>query len=144
MAGIYIHIPFCKKACNYCNFHFSLSNNYNELINSIIKEIELNQKKFRKNIVSSIYFGGGTPSIINEYLIQKIINKIFKNYNVKKNCEVTIEANPDDINEIKLESWKRSNINRVSLGVQSFNDNILLKINRTHDSKMAKEAIKKF
>ena len=143
MAGIYVHIPFCKKACNYCNFHFSISKNHRQIIESILMEIEMNQKKISKKIISTIYIGGGTPSIIDEKFINQILKSIMSKYIITSDCEITIEANPDDINEKKLKSWKKSGINRISLGVQSFNDLILKKLNRSHNSTVAIRAIEK-
>ena len=143
MAGVYIHIPFCKKACHYCNFHFSTKKNYTVLINAILKEIEINQKKFNNKNISTIYFGGGTPSIIENRHIQKIIKKVKNQYNVFKNCEITLEVNPDDVNREKLKNWNKIGINRLSLGVQTFDNNILKKLNRIHTAEMAISAIKK-
>ena len=120
MAGVYIHIPFCKKACHYCNFHFSTKKNYTVLVNAILKEIEINQKKFNNKNISTIYFGGGTPSIIENRHIQKIITKVKNQYNVFKNCEITLEVNPDDVNREKLKKWNKIGINRLSLGAQTF------------------------
>ena len=129
MAGVYIHIPFCKKACHYCNFHFSTKKNYTVLVNAILKEIEINQKKFNNKNISTIYFGGGTPSVIENRHIQKIITKVKNQYNVFKNCEITLEVNPDDVNREKLKNWNKIGINRLSLGVQTFDNNILKKLN---------------
>ena len=143
MPGIYIHIPFCKRACHYCNFHFSTLSNHSELVSSIITEIDANQKKFQYSDVSTIYFGGGTPSIIEEDLLHKILLKINDKFKINNNCEVTIEANPDDISIDKLKKWKRIGFNRISLGVQSFNDVILKKLNRIHTSKQSHNAINK-
>ena len=143
MAGVYIHIPFCKKACHYCNFHFSTQKNYKTLVYAIIKEIEINQKKFNNKNISTIYFGGGTPSIIENELIKKIIIKINNNYKVSKDCEITLEVNPDDVTTKKLNSWKKIGINRLSLGVQTFNDNLLKQLNRIHTSKDAIKSINK-
>lgn len=143
MPGIYIHIPFCKRACHYCNFHFSTLSNHSELVSSIITEIDANQKKFQYSDVSTIYFGGGTPSIIEENLLHKILLKINDKFKINNNCEVTIEANPDDISIDKLKKWKRIGFNRISLGVQSFNDIILKKLNRIHTSKQSHNAINK-
>ena len=143
MAGIYIHIPFCKKACNYCNFHFSTLKNYRQIINSILTEIEMNQKNIAKKIISTIYIGGGTPSIINENFINQILISIRTKYTITESCEITIEANPDDINYKKLRSWKKFGINRISLGVQSFNDIILKSLNRNHNSITAISSIDK-
>ena len=128
MSGIYIHIPFCKKACIYCDFHFSTLKNHTEIINSILAEIDLNQKEFKKNNISTIYFGGGTPSIIDSRLINKGMQSILKNHSIKEECEITIEANPDDITAKNIKSWKKIGFNRISLGVQTFNDICLKKL----------------
>ena len=141
MSGIYIHIPFCKKACIYCDFHFSTSRNYSEIIDSILTEIQLNQKKIKKNKISTIYFGGGTPSIIDIEFIDKLIKSIIENHEVEKECEVTIEANPDDITIKKLKSWKNIGFNRLSLGVQTFDETSLKILNRTHNKNQALKAI---
>ena len=130
-------------ACHYCNFHFSTLSNYSELVSSIITEIDANQKKFKYSDVSTIYFGGGTPSIIEEDLLHKVLIKINDKFKINNNCEVTIEANPDDISFDKLERWKKIGFNRISLGVQSFNDTILKKLNRIHTSRQSHNAIKK-
>ena len=106
-------------------------------------EIEMNQKKISKNIISTIYIGGGTPSIINEKFINQILTSIRSKYIITNDCEITIEANPDDISKKKLNSWKKFGINRISLGVQSFNDKILKKLNRSHNSTVALNAIEK-
>jgi oxygen-independent coproporphyrinogen-3 oxidase len=142
MAGIYVHIPFCKMACHYCNFHFSTLSNYSELVSSIINEIDANQKKFNYSDISTIYFGGGTPSIIEADLLNKIILKINNQFNISDNCEITIEANPDDISNKKLRKWKEIGFNRISLGIQSFNDKVLKKLNRIHTSNDSLNAIK--
>ena len=141
MSGIYIHIPFCKKACIYCDFHFSTSRNYSEIIDSILTEIQLNQKKIKKNKISTIYFGGGTPSIIDIKFIDKSIKSIIENHDIEKECEVTIEANPDDITIKKLKSWKDIGFNRLSLGVQTFDETSLKILNRTHNKDQALKAI---
>ena len=120
MAGIYIHIPFCKKACHYCNFHFSTSLALKEqMIRCLIKELEL-QKNYLNENIETIYFGGGTPSLLQAAEIEAILNSIYANYTVNEDIEITLEANPDDINKLKLKSWKLIGINRFSLGVQSF------------------------
>ena len=129
-------------ACHYCNFHFSTLSNYSELVSSIINEIDANQKKFNYSDISTIYFGGGTPSIIDAYLLDSIILKINDKFNISSNCEITIEANPDDISTEKLIKWKEIGFNRISLGVQSFNNKILKKLNRIHTSDESLSAIK--
>jgi oxygen-independent coproporphyrinogen-3 oxidase len=141
VAGIYIHIPFCKQACTYCNFHFSTNKkSVDKLINSLCKEIELRKHEVNESI-ETIYFGGGTPSIIEHDFIEKIINSIFKNYSVAPKIECTLEANPDDINEENLLSWKNIGVNRFSLGIQSFIEEELKWMNRSHNAVEAKNCI---
>lgn len=141
VAGIYIHIPFCKQACTYCNFHFSTNKkNVDKLINSLCKEIELRKHEVNESI-ETIYFGGGTPSIIEHDFIEKIINSIFKNYSVAPKIECTLEANPDDINNKNLLSWKNIGVNRFSLGIQSFIEEELKWMNRSHNAVEAKNCI---
>jgi oxygen-independent coproporphyrinogen-3 oxidase len=141
LLGIYIHIPFCKKSCHYCNFHFSTSlKNKENMIKAINKEIY--QKAILNNDkVSTIYFGGGTPSILDVEEINLIIENIYKNFNVGKNIEITIEANPDDLSKHKLNDLSKTKINRISIGVQSFIDKELKIMNRVHDSKKAIKSI---
>ena len=141
MLGIYIHIPFCKKSCHYCNFHFSTSlKNKEDMIKAINKEIY--QKAILNNDkVSTIYFGGGTPSILEVEEINLIIENIYKNFNIGKNIEITIEANPDDLSKHKLNDLSKTKINRISIGVQSFIDKELKIMNRVHDSKKAIKSI---
>ena len=141
MAGIYIHIPFCKQSCYYCNFHFSTSTkNKDEVLDAIEKEIK--QKGQTTNeAISTIYFGGGTPSILDVNEINSIINRIHKEFNVESEAEITIEANPDDLNKEKIINLSLTEINRLSIGVQSFIDKELKIMNRAHDSKKALNSI---
>ena len=141
MAGIYIHIPFCKQSCHYCNFHFSTSTkNKDEVLDAIEKEIK--QKGQTTNeAISTIYFGGGTPSILDVNEINSIINRIHKEFNVESEAEITIEANPDDLNKEKIINLSLTEINRLSIGVQSFIDKELKIMNRAHDSKKALNSI---
>jgi oxygen-independent coproporphyrinogen III oxidase len=141
MAGIYIHIPFCKKACHYCNFHFSTSKkSIPQLVNALVKEAEL-QKKFINETVETIYFGGGTPSILEVADLEKILSSIHKNYSVSSTAEITLEANPDDVTTEKLMAWKALGINRISLGIQSFIEEELQWMNRSHDAKQAIQSV---
>ena len=141
MTGLYLHIPFCKQSCHYCNFHFSTSqNNREEVLTAINKEI--NQKALGFNDkISTIYFGGGTPTVLTEKELNTIIENILKKFDVEKNIEITIEANPDDLTESKISSLSNSVINRISIGVQSFIDKELKSMNRAHDSKKAIKSI---
>ncbi|MEP6683563.1 MAG: radical SAM family heme chaperone HemW [Parafilimonas sp.] len=141
MAGIYIHIPFCKKACHYCNFHFSVSQNLlPQMVNSICHEAELRNDYITENI-STVYFGGGTPSLCTKYEIQSMIDKVRDLFSVNADAEITLEANPDDINEEKLSAWKEAGINRLSIGVQSFFDEDLQWMNRAHNTAQAYKSI---
>ncbi|HKC37039.1 MAG TPA: radical SAM family heme chaperone HemW [Chitinophagaceae bacterium] len=149
MAGIYIHIPFCKQACHYCNFHFATSLRHkNELVAALLKEIELQQNYFGKETVETIYFGGGTPSLLEIEDLRLQIEKIRSIFNVSLDVEITFEANPDDIDEEKLIAWKEIGINRLSIGVQSFFEEDLLWMNRAHNAQQAIDnlqlAIKQF
>lgn len=141
MAGIYIHIPFCKKACNYCNFHFSTSTRlYSQFLEALLSEIEL-RKNYLTNSVSTIYFGGGTPSIIPFAGIQIILQKIRDTFVIEDDAEITLEANPDDISQNKLDEWNSIGINRLSIGVQSFYQEDLSWMNRAHSADQAKNCI---
>jgi oxygen-independent coproporphyrinogen III oxidase len=141
MAGIYIHIPFCKKACTYCNFHFSTqTENIPSLIEAIGKEVLLRKQETNEPI-DTIYFGGGTPSILKANLIQNVLHTIKQNYLLTSCAEVTLEANPDDITKENLIFWKQIGINRLSLGIQSFIDEELSWMNRSHTAAQAKQSI---
>jgi len=133
MAGIYIHIPFCKKACHYCNFHFSTSLNLkNDFLEALLNEMELRVSYLNGESVSTIYFGGGTPSLLNHEETKTILDKIRELFNVLPGAEITLEANPDDISEEKLLAWKNAGVNRLSIGVQSFFEEDLQWMNRAH------------
>jgi oxygen-independent coproporphyrinogen-3 oxidase len=138
LAGIYIHIPFCKQACHYCNFHFSTSSRYkNEFVAALLKETELQKNYLPDEPVETIYFGGGTPSLLEIEDLKLQIDKIRSIYSISKFAEITLEANPDDISEKKLSVWKDAGINRLSIGVQSFFDEDLKWMNRAHNAEQA-------
>ncbi|MDW5289232.1 radical SAM family heme chaperone HemW [Formosa sp. PL04] len=140
--GIYIHIPFCKQACFYCDFHFSTSlKKKDELIDALILELELRKTEFENDIVATIYFGGGTPSLLSLAEIQRILNAVYANYKVIENPEITLEANPDDLSEMKILELAESKINRLSIGVQSFFEADLKLMNRAHNSTEAKHCL---
>ncbi len=142
MAGIYIHIPFCKQACYYCDFHFSTSlKRKDELIDSICKEIKLRKDEISDSI-KTIYFGGGTPSLLETTEINRIINEVYKNFEVEDHIEITLEANPDDLTENKILQLSKTKINRLSIGIQSFFEEDLKLMNRAHNSNEAKECLK--
>ena len=141
MAGLYIHIPFCRKACNYCNFHFSTSlNQINEMVSSIAKEMEMRAKEIDEEI-NTIYFGGGTPSLLHIGLLETLMNAAREHYNINDQAEITLEANPDDIDLEKAEAWKTLGINRFSIGIQSFADENLKWMNRAHNAKQSITAV---
>ncbi|TAE83507.1 MAG: radical SAM family heme chaperone HemW [Bacteroidetes bacterium] len=141
MAGLYIHIPFCKQACNYCNFHFSTSlANVNEVINAICTEVTLRKTELTGTL-QSIYLGGGTPSLLGEADLMKIFDTIFSCFDIAPKAEITLEANPDDVTHEKLNWIKQTPVNRFSLGVQSFFNEDLVWMNRAHQALEAERAI---
>lgn len=142
MSGIYIHIPFCKKACHYCNFHFSTSLRLKgDMTEAICKEIMMRKDYLTERNLSSIYFGGGTPSLLDEVDLNKILDTLSKYYIWEPSVEITLEANPDDINTEQLKLFKSLHINRLSIGVQSFFDDDLKWMNRSHSADDAKSCI---
>ncbi len=136
MAGIYIHIPFCRQACTYCNFFFSTSLKQKEsFLSALHQEILLPQDFIaHTETIDTIYFGGGTPSLLKKEELQTIINTITKKFSVDNKAEITLEANPDDINEAIVKEWMNMGINRLSLGIQSFNEAELKWMNRAHNA----------
>jgi oxygen-independent coproporphyrinogen-3 oxidase len=141
MAGIYLHIPFCKKACHYCNFHFSTQTTHIQaFVNGMVQEIEL-QKNYINEPIETIYFGGGTPSLLNEVQLKAIIEAIHTHFKIATTIECTLEANPDDIDTTKLASWKHLGINRLSIGIQSFQAGALAWMNRAHSVEQSHAAI---
>lgn len=144
MAGIYIHIPFCKKACHYCDFHFSTSMKYkDEMIEALVREIELRKKYFTDEPVETIYFGGGTPSILPSTDIKNILRKITNTFELSNEIEITIEANPDDLTSTYIKEIYYEGVNRLSIGVQSFFDKDLEWMNRAHNSTEALDSIRR-
>jgi oxygen-independent coproporphyrinogen III oxidase len=167
MSGIYIHIPFCKQACHYCDFHFSTNlKKKNEMVLALAKEIEMRSKTSNfqlptssPEIIETIYFGGGTPSILSVEDLRFLIDSVYKNYKVVENPEITVEANPDDLNldfarcdnetdlSVRAESrtifeaYKSIGINRLSIGIQSFFEDDLKMMNRAHNSEEAKKCL---
>lgn len=141
MSGIYIHIPFCKKACHYCNFHFSTTASYvDEMVDAISKEILL-RKEAATLPLETIYFGGGTPSMLTSQQIDFLISEILLHFDAIKTPEITLEANPDDLTKAYLKELKQIGINRLSIGVQSFHDKELKLMNRAHSGKQAVQSI---
>ncbi len=142
MAGIYIHIPFCRKACYYCNFHFSTTLHLKtEYINALLKEIDIRSSYVESEEIQTIYFGGGTPSLLSQSELNSIFNTLYKNFSIGNNIEITLETNPDDISSENLSIWKQTGINRLSIGIQSFYEEDLQWMNRAHNATQAKQAI---
>lgn len=143
MSGIYIHIPFCKQACHYCDFHFSTSlKKKSELVSALQKELILRKNELPDEPIQTIYFGGGTPSLLNLEELNAIFETIYTEYNIAENPEITLEANPDDLSEEKLNELANSKINRLSIGVQSFFEEDLKLMNRAHNAEEALKSIK--
>ena len=141
MSGIYIHIPFCKQACHYCDFHFSTSmKKKDEMVLALVKELEL-RKDETHEAIETIYFGGGTPSVLSIDDIRFLINSIYEHYKVIENPEITLEANPDDLDNETILQYVNSPINRLSIGVQSFFEDDLELMNRAHNSAEAKKSL---
>jgi oxygen-independent coproporphyrinogen-3 oxidase len=143
MSGIYIHIPFCKQACYYCDFHFSTSmKNKDEMVMALAKEIEMRKSECENEVVETIYFGGGTPSVLQIADLRFLIEEVYKNYSVSENPEITLEANPDDLSKERIIELSKSPINRLSIGIQSFFEDDLTMMNRAHNSVEAIECLK--
>lgn len=149
MSGIYIHIPFCKQACHYCDFHFSTSmKKKEEMVLALAKEIGMRKNEFElldsaqsDNQIETIYFGGGTPSVLSNDEINFLIDEVYKNYKVSENPEITLEANPDDLSSERILELSKSPINRLSIGIQSFYEEDLKLMNRAHNSAEAKKCL---
>lgn len=144
MSGIYIHIPFCRKKCSYCDFHFSTSfSSYrSQMIQSISDELKDRLIELTESQPKTIYFGGGTPSILKKYELEIILQPIFDRYQREQFSEITLEANPEDITEESLEDWKEIGINRLSVGIQSFKQTDLIWMNRAHSLEESRKCIK--
>lgn len=142
MAGIYIHVPFCKQACYYCDFHFSTQlGKKDAMVEALQHEIILRKNEFQSEIIKTIYFGGGTPSVLEVTEIDALINKVYEHYKVIENPEITLEANPDDLSKNQIIQLSKSPINRLSIGIQSFYDQDLKLMNRAHNAIEAEDCI---
>lgn len=143
MPGIYIHIPYCRQKCSYCNFYFLVSRKTQDLfLNALLQEIDLTKDYLDDKTINSIYLGGGTPSVLRIAEVSDILDRLRKIYTIDDNAEITLEANPDDINTEYVRGLIKSGINRISLGIQSFCDKELRLLNRSHDSVRAIDSIK--
>ncbi len=144
MSGIYIHIPFCKQQCNYCDFHFSTSLKTKEdLLNALIREMKIQSSFLTGTKIRTIYFGGGTPSLLSQDEIKALFNALNQNFMLDNVEEITMEANPDDLTEQKVKELKNTPVNRFSIGVQSFQAKDLEYMNRAHDVHQAHDSIKR-
>ena len=142
MAGIYIHIPFCKQACYYCDFHFSASLKFKkEMLEALEKEMLLRKSELKNEQIETIYLGGGTPSILSVAEIQTLLKAVYDNFEVVENPEITIEANPDDLSEEKIIQFSKTKINRLSIGIQSFFEDDLRFMNRAHTAEESKKCL---
>ena len=142
LAGIYVHIPYCKQACHYCDFHFSTNTRTkNDLINAIKKEINL-RKNFLTEPIETLYFGGGTPSLLSQKEITSIVKELSSHFDLSALKEFTLEANPDDLTQQKLTELSNLGVNRLSIGIQSFNNKYLNYFNRAHNAQMAFDCIR--
>ncbi|MCM8568667.1 radical SAM family heme chaperone HemW [Gramella jeungdoensis] len=143
MSGIYIHIPFCKQACHYCDFHFSTSTKKkSQLVEMLCRELVLRKNELDSEEIETIYFGGGTPSLLNKEELEHIFQTIFDNFEISENAEITLEANPDDLSQENLKMLSESPVNRLSIGVQSFFEEDLQLMNRAHNSEEALSSLK--
>ena len=142
MSGIYIHIPFCKQACHYCDFHFSTSmKKKTDMVLALTKELHLRAEEFRNETIETIYFGGGTPSVLDMDELTLLIDTVYQNYNVAEDPEITLEANPDDLSNERILAFSKNRINRLSIGIQSFFEDDLRMMNRAHNAEEAKACL---
>lgn len=141
-ASIYLHIPFCKQACYYCDFHFSTNTKKkDELVLALAKEITLRKCELNGQTIETIYFGGGTPSLLSNAEIEFLIAEVYTNFNVAENPEITLEANPDDLTQNRILELSKTPINRLSIGIQSFFETDLKRMNRAHNAEEAKQCL---
>ncbi|HLN96420.1 MAG TPA: radical SAM family heme chaperone HemW [Flavobacterium sp.] len=142
MSGIYLHIPFCKQACHYCDFHFSTSlKKKDDMLSALLSEIAMRKAEAGTGPIETIYFGGGTPSVLSTSEIRRLLDAIYSHYSVAHTPEITLEANPDDLSDGKLAEWAATPVNRLSIGIQSFFDEDLRLMNRAHDAESAKRVL---
>ncbi|MFM1877361.1 MAG: hypothetical protein RLZZ241_227 [Bacteroidota bacterium] len=142
MSGIYLHIPFCRKACHYCDFHFSTSFKHKEsLLKAMQLELLSRRSEANNNPIETIYFGGGTPSVLTDAEIEQFITTIDNNFDLKSDAEITLEANPDDLSAARIRSLAQGPVNRLSVGIQSFEDDLLSWMNRSHSASQALKSL---
>lgn len=143
MAGIYLHVPFCKQACHYCDFHFSTNTRQRTaMVQAMVQELTLRQNYLGEDEVSTIYLGGGTPSLLTSLELRQILETIFQHFSVATSPEITLEANPDDLSQAALASFREAGINRLSIGIQSFHEPHLRYLNRAHRAGEASRCVR--
>ena len=141
MAGVYIHIPFCRQACHYCDFHFSTNLTLqSEMVDAIVNELAY-RSDYLNDPIDTIYFGGGTPSLLSSIQIEQVLASIDKAFDISENAEITLEANPEDLSEVQASAFKEVGVNRLSIGLQTFNDAKLKWMNRIHSSDQSRSAM---
>ncbi len=144
MRGIYIHIPFCRQACRYCDFFFTVSLQYqDEFTNRLVDEIKIQGSKHPKNSLDTLYLGGGTPSLLSRKNMDQIMESVHASFTFHKDAEITMECNPDDLDSSLLDFLIATGFNRLSIGVQSFHDKDLQLMRRSHNAKQAEQSIQK-
>lgn len=142
-AGIYVHIPFCKRKCTYCNFHFSTRlESKPGLLKALESEIISRSEEAADLAIGTLYFGGGTPGMLSEAELESLLSTLRRHYRLEEDAEISLEANPDDVSPESLRHWQRLGINRLSIGVQSLNDEVLRWMNRPHDADQSRAAVK--
>jgi oxygen-independent coproporphyrinogen III oxidase len=143
-AGLYIHVPFCKSRCIYCDFFSETNSNSKAYLNSLLKESVYYSHEWKDKSFNTLYFGGGTPSLLTSEEINRIINNVKSSFCFDENAEITLECNPDDITEMYAHNIVATGVNRISIGIQSFDDDILKFLSRRHNAEQAIKAVEMF
>jgi oxygen-independent coproporphyrinogen III oxidase len=142
MAGIYFHIPFCKQACHYCDFHFSTNQEKKgEMVGAFVRELELQKSYLGGEAIETVYFGGGTPSLLSVAEIETLLHTVAQHFTLVPSAEITLEANPDDLHAEKLKALRAAGVNRLSIGIQSFDDKVLHFLHRAHSASAAQQCL---
>ena len=141
---LYLHIPFCRQACHYCDFHFSTSlRDKGKMVRAMVRELKIQQNYLPSDDLYTVYFGGGTPSLLGEKELASLLEAIKKQYHLKPDAEITLEANPDDLSESTLKTLAEQGVNRLSIGIQSFHDPYLRFMNRLHTAQEAEDSVRR-
>lgn len=143
MAGLYFHIPFCKQACYYCDFHFSTNQELKtEMVKALVKELQFQKDFLNGEVINTVYFGGGTPSLLKSDELYSLLSTLRKLHQLNPTAEITLEANPDDLTDVTVNELNQVGINRLSIGIQTFHNDLLSYLNRAHDSAKAIQAVR--